>query len=90
MVGIAQLVEHLGVVQDVAGSNPVTHPNEALLMYEAPTRDGPLLIAWELSGGKPQFDLVAFDDTSIEQIDALGHALTADRTGVLWEPRKRS
>ena len=26
MVGIAQLVEHLVVVQDVAGSNPVTHP----------------------------------------------------------------
>lgn len=90
MVGIAQLVEHLVVVQDVAGSNPVTHPNEALLMYEAPTRDGPLLIAWQLSGGKPQFDLVAFDDTSIEQIDALGHALTADHADLLWEPRKRS
>ena len=28
MVGIAQLVEHLVVVQDVAGSNPVTHPKE--------------------------------------------------------------
>jgi hypothetical protein len=27
MVGIAQLVEHLVVVQDVAGSSPVTHPN---------------------------------------------------------------
>ena len=26
MVGIAQLVEHLVVVQDVAGSSPVTHP----------------------------------------------------------------
>jgi hypothetical protein len=26
MVGVAQLVEHLVVVQDVAGSNPVTHP----------------------------------------------------------------
>ena len=87
MVGIAQLVEHLVVVQDVAGSNPVTHPNEALLMYGAPTRDGRLLIAWQPSGGKPQADLVALDDTSIEQIDALGHALTAD---VLWEPRKRS
>ena len=29
MVGIAQLVEHLVVVQDVAGSNPVTHPRWA-------------------------------------------------------------
>ncbi len=27
MVGIAQLVEHLVVVQDVAGSSPVTHPS---------------------------------------------------------------
>ena len=29
MVGIAQLVEHLVVVQDVAGSNPVTHPRDS-------------------------------------------------------------
>ncbi len=29
MVGIAQLVEHLVVVQDVAGSSPVTHPSKA-------------------------------------------------------------
>ncbi len=27
MVGVAQLEEHLVVVQDVAGSSPVTHPN---------------------------------------------------------------
>ncbi len=26
MVGVVQLVEHLVVVQDVAGSSPVTHP----------------------------------------------------------------
>ena len=26
LVGIAQLVEHLVVVQGVAGSSPVTHP----------------------------------------------------------------
>ena len=26
MVGVAQLVEHLVVVQRVAGSNPVAHP----------------------------------------------------------------
>jgi len=26
LVGVAQLVEHLVVVQDVAGSSPVTHP----------------------------------------------------------------
>ena len=28
MVGIAQLVEHLVVVQGAAGSSPVTHPSE--------------------------------------------------------------
>lgn len=28
MVGIAQLVERLVVVQEAAGSSPVTHPNE--------------------------------------------------------------
>ena len=54
-----------------------------------PTRDGRLLIARQLPGGKPQVDLAALN-TSTEQIDALGCALTADRTGVLWEPRKRS
>lgn len=26
MVGVAQLVEHLNVAQEVAGSSPVTHP----------------------------------------------------------------
>jgi hypothetical protein len=31
MVGVAQLVEHLVVVQVVAGSNPVTHPNLCIL-----------------------------------------------------------
>ena len=30
MVGVAQLVEHLVVVQEVAGSSPVTHPNEGI------------------------------------------------------------
>ncbi len=30
MVGIAQLVERLVVVQEVAGSSPVTHPNYPL------------------------------------------------------------
>ena len=33
MVGVAQLVEHLVVVQDVAGSSPVTHPGA---MHERP------------------------------------------------------
>ena len=32
MVGIAQLVERLVVVQDVAGSSPVTHPSARLCL----------------------------------------------------------
>lgn len=31
MVGIAQLVERLVVVQEAAGSSPVTHPNFSTL-----------------------------------------------------------
>ena len=55
-----------------------------------PTQGGRLPIAWQLSGGKPQVDLVALGDTSIEQIDALSHTSTAGRADVLWELRKRS
>ena len=43
MVGVAQLVEHLVVVQDVAGSSPVVHPKApaaetqaGLLVYRQP------------------------------------------------------
>ena len=38
MVGIAQLVEHLIVVQGVAGSSPVTHPVEKALSKESAFR----------------------------------------------------
>jgi hypothetical protein len=38
MVGVAQLVEPLVVVQDVAGSSPVTHPN--LKAQKRETRSG--------------------------------------------------
>ena len=31
MVAVVQLVEHLVVVQDVAGSSPVSHPNAPAL-----------------------------------------------------------
>ena len=41
MVGIAQLVEHLVVVQDVAGSSPVTHPDETAPVLGS----GPLLFS---------------------------------------------
>jgi hypothetical protein len=37
MVGVAQLVEHLVVVQDVAGSSPVTHPRGVSVGNCAPT-----------------------------------------------------
>ena len=33
MVGIAQLVEHLVVVQGAAGSSPVTHPIAAFILF---------------------------------------------------------
>ena len=35
MVGVAQLVEHLVVVQDAAGSSPVTHPKKNLRVLRA-------------------------------------------------------
>ena len=41
MVGIAQLVEHLVVVQDVAGSSPVTHPK--WVRCELATKGPPLV-----------------------------------------------
>ena len=38
MVGIAQLVEHLVVVQGVAGSSPVTHPSSYLALSRMSSR----------------------------------------------------
>jgi hypothetical protein len=35
MVGVAQLVEPLVVVQDVAGSSPVTHPTSSAQQVSA-------------------------------------------------------
>ena len=48
MVGIAQLVEHLVVVQDVAGSSPVTHPKR--VRCELATKGPPLVAvrAWPI------------------------------------------
>lgn len=56
MVGIAQLVERLVVVQEVAGSSPVTHPNAA--------RGG-----LGISAQWP--DLAEFEQMVIDQLDAL-------------------
>jgi hypothetical protein len=36
MVGIAQLVERLVVVQEVAGSSPVTHPKQRPVAVQRP------------------------------------------------------
>ena len=41
MVGVAQLVEHLVVVQVAAGSSPVTHPRKG----PRPIRSGALVVA---------------------------------------------
>jgi predicted Zn-dependent protease with MMP-like domain len=50
MVGIAQLVEHLVVVQGVAGSSPVTHPKNArrTSMYEMDATTFETLVVEEL------------------------------------------
>ncbi len=58
MVGVAQLVEHLVVVQVVAGSSPVTHPTKV-----GPRRylRGPTSCPWRLmcSGAKGGWLLLA-------------------------------
>src|SRR4051794_41015759 len=41
MVGVAQLVERCVVVADVAGSSPVTHPNDERPSTRATTGRGP-------------------------------------------------
>src|SRR5262249_1612783 len=41
MVGVAQLVEHLVVVQVVAGSNPVTHPERGRSLPASPGANDP-------------------------------------------------
>ena len=38
MVGVAQLVEHLNVAQEVAGSSPVTHPIVLFLRIKKPVQ----------------------------------------------------
>lgn len=66
------------------------HPEDALLAYGSPTRNGHLPIAWRLPGGEVHVDLTVLDDSSVDQIDALGYAFSADRAEVLWSPKMRS
>ncbi len=42
MVGVAQSVEHLVVVQEAAGSSPVTHPTEQGPDFGS----GPVFVQW--------------------------------------------
>jgi hypothetical protein len=41
MVGVAQLVERLVVVQDAAGSSPVVHPKQTMVAYPSGLRGLP-------------------------------------------------
>ncbi len=45
VVGVAQMVEHLVVVQDVAGSSPVTHPMRDTPSHRAGAERVPFLTA---------------------------------------------
>lgn len=47
MVGIAQLAERLVVVQKVAGSNPVTHPEVGTIPRKRPHGSPCGLSRWE-------------------------------------------
>lgn len=76
VVGIAQLVEHLVVVQDVAGSNPVTHPR--WVRCELSTKRPPLVGApsWPcFRAWAAHPDIVFFVD-----VDRLEQRLTAQPT----------
>ena len=51
MVGVAQLVEHLVVVQDAAGSSPVTHPTSQGRLAAETWRGASLHVRGQASGG---------------------------------------
>ena len=62
MVGIAQLVERLVVVQEVAGSSPVTHPK----VFISRLRSGPSRI-----GAVVELDAEAFEAIVVDELDLL-------------------
>jgi predicted Zn-dependent protease with MMP-like domain len=71
MVGIAQLVERLVVVQEVAGSSPVTHPT---FVSVAPPRHTVRV----LEVGKDEFERLvvrALDDLPDEMVDGLDNVV---------------
>lgn len=55
MVGIAQLAERLVVVQEVAGSSPVTHPNVSPLVSAAPACSAVLVSDGRQTGRMAEF-----------------------------------
>ena len=61
MVGIAQLVERLVVVQEVAGSSPVTHPKS---FSRQPSRLPPI-------GAIVELDAEAFEALVVDELDQL-------------------
>ena len=80
MVGIAQLVERLVVVQEVAGSSPVTHP-----MSESPGLNRPGLSAfnachaeWMLTLSHDDFERLVIDELDLlpdDMVDGLDNVI---------------
>ena len=64
MVGIAQSVERLVVVQEVAGSSPVTHPNAALVDRSWPAQP-------PRSEQAVHLDAEAFEALVVDELDQL-------------------
>jgi tetratricopeptide (TPR) repeat protein len=65
------------------------HPVAAVLVVGQPTRDSAVPIAWAVPAEPPQFQLSPLSSSQVDSIDALGRALTLDRTDVLWDPSAR-
>jgi hypothetical protein len=92
MVGIAQLVEHLVVVQGAAGSSPVTHPIGRLCLQKAQTQSASCFVrvaSLRAGGGfatRTPFCLVAVLTTSL-RVTLLHHV--AGMAGVPAEPSRQ-
>ncbi len=81
-MGVAQLAEHLVVVQDVAGSSPVTHPSRSRAFRSAVTPAGP-----PLDPNRVASYLVALPDRPIIAPSAFKHGLSReDILHAYWHP----
>lgn len=68
-----------------------THPDHALLIVGSPQHDGTLPVAWATpTAASPHFSLVALDETAVDRLDSLGHAIGTGRSAPLWEESARA